>query len=70
MLITNMLSSFLAILTAVGGVRALVAPTEIYTGNSLAATSNETALRIATGGAGQSGLVKGIYYQMVAQYVF
>lgn len=61
MLIAKMYSFFLAILTAIGGVRALVPPTEIYSGNSSAATSNETALRIATGGAGQSGLVKGIH---------
>lgn len=58
------LSSFLAILIAFGNAQALVAPTEIYTGNSSAATSNDTALRIATGGAGQSGLVKGSYYRM------
>lgn len=61
----NPLGSFLAILTAFGNVQALVAPTEIYTGNSSAATSNDTALRIATGGAGQSGLVKGIAHRMI-----
>lgn len=55
------LRSLLTVLIAAGGVRALIAPTEIYTGNSSAATSNDTALRIATGGAGQSGLVKGIF---------
>ncbi|KAF1934420.1 uncharacterized protein M421DRAFT_415451 [Didymella exigua CBS 183.55] len=57
---TGLLSSLHMILNAVCIVQALVAPTEIYTGSNLAATSNDTALRIATGGAGQSGLVKAL----------
>jgi hypothetical protein len=49
--------------TAIMSVRALVEPTEIYTGgiNSYGNTT-EVALRIATGGAGQSGLVKGNFH--------
>ncbi|KAF3050795.1 hypothetical protein E8E11_010834 [Didymella keratinophila] len=58
--IANPFSSFVSTLTVVGSVGALVAPTEIHTGNSSAATSNDTALRIAIGGAGQSGLVKAL----------
>jgi hypothetical protein len=43
-------------------VRALVDPTEIYTGGfTTNSNTSDVALRIATGGAGQSGLVKGIY---------
>ena len=49
-------------LVAIIGVDALVAPTEIYNGGYSSA-SNDTALRIATGGAGQSGLVKGNFPQ-------
>jgi hypothetical protein len=41
-------------------VHALVEPTEIYTGGIQPyGNTSDVALRIATGGAGQSGLVKG-----------
>jgi hypothetical protein len=39
---------------------ALVDPTEIYNGG-LNSSSTDVLLRIATGGAGQSGLVKGVF---------
>lgn len=48
-----------AFAAAMSGVQGLVAPTEIYTGG-FNTTETEVLLRIATGGAGQSGLVKGI----------
>lgn len=48
-----------ATILAFSCVEALVDPTEIYTGG-LGPNTSDVALRIATGGAGQSGLVKGI----------
>lgn len=42
----------------IGSVTALVDPTEVYNGGFTSA-SKDPLLRIATGGAGQSGLVKG-----------
>jgi hypothetical protein len=60
MLSSRFLNAILAAVVAVKGVEALVAPTEIYNGGfASTSASNDTALRIATGGAGQSGLVKG-----------
>jgi hypothetical protein len=41
------------------GVQALVAPTESYNGG-FNSSDTPMRLRIATGGAGQSGLVKGM----------
>jgi hypothetical protein len=60
MLSSKVPHSLLVAVVAIKGVEALVAPTEIYNGGfGATAASNDTALRIATGGAGQSGLVKG-----------
>ena len=60
MLSSKVLQSLLVAVVTVKGIDALVAPTEIYNGGFGSTTaSNDTALRIATGGAGQSGLVKG-----------
>ncbi|KAH7398726.1 extracellular solute-binding protein family 1 [Phaeosphaeria sp. MPI-PUGE-AT-0046c] len=53
---------------AVTCVDALVDPTEIYTGSSSASTA-DVALRIATGGAGQSGLVKALSDAFIQQSV-
>ncbi|KAF2626047.1 extracellular solute-binding protein family 1 [Macroventuria anomochaeta] len=50
---------FYTIAVAISGVNALVDPTEIYNGGFIS-INNNTALRIATGGAGQSGLVKAL----------
>jgi hypothetical protein len=62
MLSSKVLHSLLVAVVAIKGVEALVAPTEIYNGGFGSTTaSNDTALRIATGGAGQSGLVKGTH---------
>lgn len=63
----NILCFFSTIAAISGGVNALVDPTEIYNGG-YNSTSNNTALRIATGGAGQSGLVKGTTYEPVADF--
>ena len=66
MLSSGFLNKILAAVVAIRGVEALVAPTEIYNGGFGSTTaSNDTALRIATGGAGQSGLVKGDTYPPV-----
>ncbi|KAH6619913.1 extracellular solute-binding protein family 1 [Boeremia exigua] len=54
---SNFSWSFTAIAILLSGVTALVDPTEVYNGG-FNSTSNNTLLRIATGGAGQSGLVK------------
>lgn len=43
----------------ISGVSALVDPTEVYNGGYPEADPKNPLLRIATGGAGQSGLVKG-----------
>lgn len=48
---------------ALSGVSALIEPTEIYNGG-YNLSSNNTALLIATGGARQSGLVKGLSCQL------
>ena len=70
MLSSTFLTSILAAVVTVKGVDALVAPTEIYDGGFSSTTaSNDTALRIATGGAGQSGLVKGKQLPFSYQFI-
>lgn len=59
MLIAHIFRYYVATAAALSGAQALVAPTEVYTGG-LNSSDTEVLLRIATGGAGQSGLVKGI----------
>ena len=51
-----------AVAAATSGVQALVDPTEVYTGG-FTSSDNKVLLRIATGGAGQSGLVKGVFFR-------
>lgn len=48
-----------AVVALACSVQALVDPTEVYNGG-FNSTDTEVLLRIATGGAGQSGLVRGI----------
>jgi len=62
MISSNILRVLSAATVLRSGVNALIDPTEIYNGG-YNSTSNNTALRIATGGAGQSGLVKGAAYE-------
>ncbi|KAF3000680.1 hypothetical protein E8E13_001525 [Curvularia kusanoi] len=59
MLSSSLIHTLCAAVVAIRGVNALIDPTEIYNGGFTSA-SNDTALRIATGGAGQSGLVKAL----------
>jgi hypothetical protein len=56
---------FLAFTATISSVNALVDPTEIYNGG-LSSGTTDVLLRIATGGAGQSGLVKGrpVFYHV------
>lgn len=49
-----------AVAAAFTCVQALVDPTEIYTGG-FTSSASDVLLRIATGGAGQSGLVRGTF---------
>ena len=51
-------SALFSLLAVIGGVCALVEPTAIYDGG-FNDTESDILLRIAKGGAGQSGLVKG-----------
>jgi hypothetical protein len=60
---TTITSSFFAMFAVTVGAQTLVAPTESYYGG-FNSTNVPTLLRIATGGAGQSGLVKGTQYSV------
>jgi hypothetical protein len=54
----HMIKSLLVLSATTMGVQGLIEPTEIYNGG-FNGSDTPTLLRIATGGAGQSGLVKG-----------
>lgn len=60
MLTSDVSRLLLAIVAVTLGVNALIDPTEVYTGGfSVDNSSSDILLRIATGRAGQSSLVKG-----------
>jgi hypothetical protein len=60
---THITKSLFAVSAIISGIQALTEPTESYNGG-FNSSDTPTLLRIATGGAGQSGLVKGTQFSV------